>query len=449
MRKGRGEAGETVTGGRAATVRHVFGERVLSICMPKGKDHPRGWRWVALSDVAQMESGHTPSRNHPEYWGGDIPWISVKDARLAHGKRLSETEEYTNSLGIANSSARLLPEGTVCLSRGGTVGYVVILDKPMATSQGFANWICGPQLIPEFLQYLLLAEAESLEKFSIGTTIKTIYYPDLKAFHVCLPPLAEQKRIVALLDQAFAGIDEAMAKAEASFRDAKALFESHLQSVFSTNGTGWSDESVEDLVADAILAKPFDGNHGEIHPKQSDYTPEGIPFIMARDLQNGHVDTTSCIFISEKLAKSLRVGFAKMGDVLISHKGTIGRSAIVDKVDGEYIMLTPQVTSYRIIDTSRLSNRFLRYYFMSPEFLSEMISGALDGSTRAYIGITKQLKLRLRFPSLVEQIRILERMEALELETQKLTSIYERKLPCLDALKKSLLTQAFAGELTA
>ncbi|MFL5562885.1 MAG: restriction endonuclease subunit S, partial [Gemmatimonadaceae bacterium] len=100
-------------------------------------DAPPGWCWVALSDVACMESGHTPSRRHPEYWDGRIPWISIGDARKAHGGTVIETEEHTNALGIANSSARLLPASTVCLSRTASVGYVVVTGAPMATSQDF------------------------------------------------------------------------------------------------------------------------------------------------------------------------------------------------------------------------------------------------------------------------------------------------------------------------
>jgi type I restriction enzyme, S subunit len=146
------------------------------------------------------------------------------------------------------------------------------------------------------------------------------------------------------------------------------------------------------------------------------------------------------------LADSLRVGFAKDGDVLISHKGTIGRSAIVSTTD-EYIMLTPQVTSYRIKDRMRLFNRFIRYYFMSPYFQREMIAGAEGGATRAYIGITKQLTLRFRFPPLDEQHSIAEKLFALDSETQRLESIYQQKLAALEALKKSLLHQAFTGEL--
>jgi len=206
------------------------------------------------------------------------------------------------------------------------------------------------------------------------------------------------------------------------------------------------EKSVGELVADGVLVKPFDGNHGEIHPKKSDYTESGVPFIMARDLKDGLVDTEHCILISRKLADSLRVGFAKDGDVLISHKGTIGRSAIVS-TDEDYIMLTPQVTGYRVKNSSKLFNRFIRYYFMSPGFQREMIACAADGSTRAYIGITKQLTLRFRFPPLAEQKRIAAKLDDLDPETQRLAYIYERKLAALAELKKSLLHQAFTGEL--
>jgi type I restriction enzyme S subunit len=249
-----------------------------------------------------------------------------------------------------------------------------------------------------------------------------------------------------VLDEAFAGLATAKANAERNLQNARALLESHLQSVFSQRGEGWVETTIGELVADGILVKPFDGNHGEIHPKKSDYTESGVPFIMARDLQNGLTNTEQCIYISRGLADSLRVGFAKDGDVLLSHKGTIGRSAIVSTVD-DYIMLTPQVTGYRVKDSSRLFNRFIHYYFMSPGFQREIVAGAADGSTRAYIGITKQLTLRFTLVPLAEQKRIAARLDDLNLEAQRLTRLYERKLAALEELKKSLLHQAFNGEL--
>ncbi|MBL3601060.1 MAG: restriction endonuclease subunit S [gamma proteobacterium endosymbiont of Lamellibrachia anaximandri] len=156
--------------------------------------------WTKLTDVARLETGHTPSRRHPEYWEGEVPWIGIRDATANHGNILKSTNQYTNDLGIANSSARILPEHTVCLSRTASVGYVVVMGKPMATSQDFVNWVCDPaKLDYQFLKYLLLSENRSFLRFASGTTHQTIYFPEVKAFHVCLPSVSEQKAIAHIL----------------------------------------------------------------------------------------------------------------------------------------------------------------------------------------------------------------------------------------------------------
>ena len=186
------------TGGREATTGVIPGRFALAVGNPES-DAPQGWQWISLSDVAQLESGHTPSRKCPEYWDGDIPWIGIKDATENHGRTLQDTYQHVTELGLDNSSARLLPANTVCLSRTASVGYVVVMGRPMATSQDFVNWVCGPNLDPNFLKYVLLAEREALLRFASGTTHQTIYYPEAKAFHVCLPPLSEQKAIASIL----------------------------------------------------------------------------------------------------------------------------------------------------------------------------------------------------------------------------------------------------------
>jgi type I restriction enzyme S subunit len=186
------------TGGREATTGVIPGRVALSVGCPE-LEPPKGWKWTSLSSVAQLESGHTPSRKHPEYWDGGIPWIGIKDATGNHGRTLSDTYQHVSALGLENSSARLLPANTVCLSRTASVGFVVVMGRPMATSQDFVNWVCGPNIEPHYLKYVLLAENEALWRFASGTTHQTIYYPEAKAFHVCLPPLAEQKAIAAVL----------------------------------------------------------------------------------------------------------------------------------------------------------------------------------------------------------------------------------------------------------
>ncbi len=187
---------ETRTGGRRATTRPIPPVLSLAVGMPSTPTSP-GWRWVSLAEVARLESGHTPSRRHPEWWGGDVPWITLGDAREHHGGRISDTAEHTNSLGIKHSSARVLPKGTVCLSRTAAVGYVVVMDRPMATSQDFVNWVCSDCLDPDFLQRLFLAEGrKGLLRYSSGSVHQTIYFPEVKAFHVCVPDVHEQRRIV-------------------------------------------------------------------------------------------------------------------------------------------------------------------------------------------------------------------------------------------------------------
>jgi type I restriction enzyme, S subunit len=165
----------------------------------------------------------------------------------------------------------------------------------------------------------------------------------------------------------------------------------------------WRTATVQQLVQEDVLERPIDGNHGEIHPKTSDFIDRGIPFIMASDLVGGHVDTTHCAFISEKQARSLRKGFSFPGDVLISHKATMGRTAIVDQLNVPFLMLTPQVTYYRVKDQTRLDRRYLKLYFDSPEFQKLFETWGQKGSTRAYVGITDQLNLPIVLPPPHEQ----------------------------------------------
>lgn len=168
---------------------------------------PRGWKWQQLTSLARLESGHTPSRYHPEWWGGNVPWISLADIRDLDGKVTFETKEYTNEAGIENSSARILPAGTVVLSRTASVGFVSILGKEMATSQDFVNWVCGPELDPYFLMFLLLASRDYIRSLSSGAIHQTVYVPTVKAFETCIPSLSEQRRIATFLKEHLAEAD--------------------------------------------------------------------------------------------------------------------------------------------------------------------------------------------------------------------------------------------------
>lgn len=165
----------------------------------------------------------------------------------------------------------------------------------------------------------------------------------------------------------------------------------------------WKTYSVQELIDAGMLEEPMDGNHGGIHPKASDYVSSGVPFIMANNLINGKVDYKNCAFISEKQATTLRKGFSHPGDVLLTHKATIGRTAIVSD-EYETIILTPQVTYYRVKEG--ISNRYLKYYFDSSTFQQTFSNWAGSGSTRAYLGITAQRKLPIILPPYETQLKI-------------------------------------------
>ncbi|WFU40103.1 restriction endonuclease subunit S [Bradyrhizobium sp. CB82] len=184
---------------RASIYREAFRKAVPVAVPPDLGESPSQWHWHKLSDVARLESGHTPSRLRPDWWGGDVSWISLTEIRALDGQWVEGTQLRTNEAGIANSAARVLPRGTVCYSRTASVGFVAIMGRPMATSQDFANWVCGDALDPEFLMHALIRSRAELRELATGATHKTIYMPTLESFHVCAPEPNEQRLIVKAL----------------------------------------------------------------------------------------------------------------------------------------------------------------------------------------------------------------------------------------------------------
>ena len=178
---------------------------------------PAHWRVVPLTSVARLESGHTPSRSREDWWQDcHIPWVSLHDVgTMRSAKYLHDSAQRISDAGVANSSARVLPAGTVALSRDATVGRAAIMGVPMATSQHFAAWVCGEPLDPEYL-WVLFQDAMQpfFDSFQNGSTIRTIGMGDLKAIRIPLPPLDEQRHIVEYTDEHTAKIDRLIAETE-------------------------------------------------------------------------------------------------------------------------------------------------------------------------------------------------------------------------------------------
>jgi type I restriction enzyme, S subunit len=176
---------------------------------------PAVWQSVQLGHFAKMGSGHTPSRAHPEWWEDcTIPWITTGEVSQVRDDRrevLTETRERISEIGMANSAAELHPKGTVVLCRTASAGYSAVMGEDMATSQDFVTWTCGPRLDPFYLLWCLRAmRSDLLGRLAMGSTHKTIYVPDLQALRIPLPPLAEQRQIVANIRAGNRNVDGAI-----------------------------------------------------------------------------------------------------------------------------------------------------------------------------------------------------------------------------------------------
>ena len=163
---------------------------------PKGKN----WEVKRLGDITKIESGGTPSTKKTEYWNGDILWLTPKELSNFKGIEIYDTERKITKLGLDHSSAKILPIGTVLLTSRAPIGYVAIAGKPMATNQGFKNFICDKKLLNnKFLYYFLKNKTKEIQSLGRGATFGEVSKGIVSNIKIPLPPLETQKKIVEKL----------------------------------------------------------------------------------------------------------------------------------------------------------------------------------------------------------------------------------------------------------
>lgn len=154
-----------------------------------------------LGLINTVDSGGTPSTTRDEYWEGTIPWVTPREVcALDGGMYVSSTERMITEAGLANSAAKLLPVGTVMLTKRAPVGEVAVNVVPMATNQGFLNFRCGSRLRPLYLAYWLKVNRPYLEQVAIGSTYPELYIGDLFEFEIAVPEIAEQDHILEFIN---------------------------------------------------------------------------------------------------------------------------------------------------------------------------------------------------------------------------------------------------------
>jgi type I restriction enzyme S subunit len=155
---------------------------------------PKAWKIDLLDAFAKRGSGHTPNRHNPAYWNGGVKWVSLADSFRLDQLYISETDKEISQLGIENSSAVLHPPGIVVLSRDAGVGKSAITTCPMAVSQHFMCWLCGPELDNHYLYYWLQDQKRVFENISTGTTIPTIGLGFFRRYKIAIPSSPEEQQ---------------------------------------------------------------------------------------------------------------------------------------------------------------------------------------------------------------------------------------------------------------
>ena len=211
---------------------------------------------------------------------------------------------------------------------------------------------------------------------------------------------------------------------------------------FKEFNDNWLKVDIQSLVDEKIIDKPMDGNHGEIHPTSADYVEDGIPFVMATDVIDGKVYLDKSKKIKKSQADGLRKGFSLEGDILLTHKATIGNVAKVPELKTPYIMLTPQVTYYRVLNKDKLSQDFIKSTFEAPIFQNALLA-LCTGATRLYIGISEQRKLPFSYPSKKEQTKIASFLSAVDEKISQLT----QKHALLSQYKQGMMQKLFSQQI--
>lgn len=396
----------------------------------------KGWQNKMLGELCEIVNGGTPKTGNSEYWNGDNFWITPAEM----GKRLSPyvdgSERKISDAGLRNSSARMLPPNSVILSSRAPIGYLVINTVPMATNQGCKGLVPNGQLHHKFLYYYLTSAVDLLNSLGTGATFKELSGGKLKEIGIPIPPLTEQQRIVAILDKAFEGIAIAKANTEKNLQNAKAIFESYLQSVFTKRGEGWVEKKLGDVFEIGSSKRIM----------ETEWTASGVPFYGGKEIVKlakfGSV--VSNAYISDKKYRDYasKYDMPRKNDIMITARGTIGVGYVVQEGDKFYYKDGNIISMRGKIPTNP---HFILYAFRSNIVTDQF--GDLAGTTVRHLPIEKAKELVLRMPELATQNSLVESIREIEAETQRLVHLYERKLIALEALKKSLLNEAFSGNL--
>jgi len=293
-----------------------------------------------------------------------------------------------------------------------------------------------------YIFYFLFTEdfLGQMERLQKGASYPAVTDGDVRSQEISFPPLPEQHRIVALLDEAFAGLATAKVNAERNLQNARAIFESHLEAVFSQRGEGWVERPFEEMIESNVI--------GLTKGSRDQGDDKAWPYVKMNNITRDNCFDFSRFTCVDATEEEVNKYSLRDGDFLFNTRNSyelVGKSCIYECDSSDTVLFNNNIMRVRF--KSGVDARFVLHAFSSKPVSGEL-SKLKSGTTNVSAIYFKGLKsLVVPAPSIEEQKLIAKKLDALSDETQRLTHLYERKLAALEELKKSLLHQAFNGEL--
>lgn len=385
-----------------------------------------GWRGLTAKEYTK--SGPLFLSVHSLNYGD---YVDLRDAFHISEERYAESPEI------------MLREHDVLICKDGAgigkVGIVGKLSDRATINSSLLLVRGGKEIHPKFLYHCLSSPyfQEIVNSRLNGATTPHLYQRDITEFPVVVPPLPEQQRIVGILDKAFSAIAIAKGNAEKSRQNARAIFESHTQSIFNRSGNGWVEKTLEEVVApDCTLS------YGIVQP--GDEYLHGLPVVRPTDLTMKVVSLSGLKRIDPRLAGGYKRTTLHGGELLLCVRGSTG---VVSMASAELTgaNVTRGIVPIRF-NRSLLTPDF-GFHLISSGPVQSQIREKTYGTALMQINIRDLRRIALSFPNLKSQEMISVKLNELGEETYRLAMLYERKLAALETLKASLLHQAFAGQL--
>ncbi len=388
------------------------------------------WQLTKLGEVCKVIAGQSPEGKFYNEAGEGIPFYQ--------GKKEFQ-EKYIGAPRIWTREVTKEAEaGDVLMSVRAPVGPVNFATEKICIGRGLAAIRASHRLDRDFLFYFLLSKQAEISG-NEGAVFASINKAQIEEIQLPLFPFPEQKRIVAILDEALAGIDTAAASAEKNLVNARELFDSYLNSIFTQKGEGWVRKKLEDTVE-----KTCSLSYGIVQPGED--VNGGLPIVRPTDLQSKIIYLNGLKRIDPALADGYRRTKLYGGELLLCVRGGTGSiSVAANELAGSNV--TRGIVPIRF-DPAVLIQEF-GYFAFSSKGLQDQIRAATYGAALMQINIRDLRKVFLDLPPLDVQGNLLEKLANISAEVERLASIYEQKAAALAGLKQAILQKAFAGELAA